>query len=57
MCVWRVGQAGAQMRVLSVVKRVYLCVYGMPLVPRVVYTLPYTCMYVVDCVCIWLWLV
>jgi hypothetical protein len=33
MCVWRVGQAGAHLRVWRhVVQRVYLCVYGVPLV-------------------------
>jgi hypothetical protein len=58
MCVWRVGQAGAHLRVWRhVVERVYLCVYGVPLVPRVVYTPPFTCVTVWDCVCMCLWLV
>jgi hypothetical protein len=58
MCVWRAGQAGGHLRVRRHdVKRVYLCVYGMPLVLRVVYMPTYKCVYVCDCVCMWIWLV
>ncbi len=58
MCVWRVGRADARLRVRRQgVQRVYMCVYGVPLVPRVVCTPPTTCVTVCDCGYMWLWLV
>ncbi len=58
MCVWRVGWWCACMRVRRQgVQRMCMCVYGVPLVPRVVCTPFTTCVTVCDCVCMWLWLV
>jgi hypothetical protein len=55
MCVWRVGRAGARARVRRQgVQRVCMCVYGVPLVPRVVCTPPTTCVSVCDYVYMWL---
>ncbi len=58
ICVWRVGRACARLGVRRQgVQRVCMCVYCVPLVPRVVCTPPTICVTFCDSVYMWLWLV